>query len=124
MRKGIYAMYREERDKGLTYQQIADKYGVTKQNVGLACRRANPNKFRYHPESRVVFPNLRKWMNDNKISILELTSRMGLEVAHPNLDRVRRILRGEGDPRRTTISKLMEVTGMTYEVLFAEGGDA
>lgn len=124
MRRGIYAIYREERDKGLSYQQIADKYGVTRQNVGIACGKANPNLFQFHPEKRVVFPNLRKWMNDNKISTSELTRRLGLEASSANMSRVRLILRGGGNPRRTTINKLMEVTGMTYDVLFAEGGDA
>lgn len=33
-----YELYRTERDKGLTYQQIADKYGVSKQNVAQACQ--------------------------------------------------------------------------------------
>jgi transcriptional regulator with XRE-family HTH domain len=36
-RHGKYAEYREWRKKGLTHQEIADKYGVSRQNVALAC---------------------------------------------------------------------------------------
>lgn len=118
MRKGIYATYRAEREKGLTYQQIADKYGVSRQTVGQACGKANPKRFQFHGEDKVIYPNLRNWMNDNKVSSLEMLRRMGFEAAPATYTKLRGILRGKFNPRKNWIDGLLSVTEMTYEELF------
>lgn len=122
MKKGEkYKLYREERKKGLTYQQIADKYGVSRQTIGCACRVYNPNKFRYVTAKGCIYVNLREWMNKNKVGTTELTRRLGYECAGQNLERVRWTLRGTYQPRKPYIDKLIEITGLTYEKLFEEG---
>lgn len=120
MRSGIYAVYREEREKGMTYQQIADKYGVTRQNVAMACGKANPNRFQWHPKHKVVYPNLRKWLNDNKVSKNEILRRAGMEVCASSSGLLGKIFKGTADPRKSFIDKLIEITGMPYEKLFAK----
>lgn len=119
MTKGAYKLYQAERDKGLTYREIAKKYGVSYQNVCQACSRFNPKQFRFHGETAVIYPNLRKWMNDNKISIAELVRRLGLSPVSNNITTVSSILKGGSHLRKHQIDNLISVTGMTYEELFA-----
>ena len=116
--KGAYKIYREECAKGLTYKEIADKYGVSRQNVSIACAKMNIKRFQLHPPERIVFPDMRKWMNGNKVSVLELTRRMGLVTAPNNVNKVRLLLKGKSNPRKSDIDKLIKITGLTYEKLF------
>jgi hypothetical protein len=57
-------------------------------------------------------------MNDNKVTRREFLRRMGLVTHNTNYERFNNILRGEGDPQKHYIDKMLEVTGLTYEVLF------
>lgn len=116
-----YKLYREERKKGLTYQQIADKYGVTKQTICCACRVYNPNLFQPVSAKRCIYVNLRTWMNKHKVGIAELTRRMGFIGASSDAVRTSNLLKGKFFPRKPHIDKLIEITGLTYEKLFEEG---
>lgn len=113
-----YELYRQERKKGLTYRQIADKYGVSYQNIALACGKAQPRGFRWFTESSCVYPNVRKWLNENKISVRELTHRLGWEWHKSNFDKVTEYIRGDCYPRKEIIDKLLSITGLTYEKFF------
>ena len=120
MKKGEkLAIYRQERERGLTCREIATKYGVSYQTVAQACGKGNPHFFRYHTAKSVIYPNLRKWLNDNKISKQELLRRAGLEAFSENSERLSRILMGRTEPRKTMIDRLIKATGMSYEKLFA-----
>lgn len=50
-------MYKEERRKGLTYQAIADKYGVSKQAVQQVCGKDNGLHFRAWDTKDCIYPN-------------------------------------------------------------------
>ena len=113
-------IYRMEREKGLTYRQIAEKYGVTHQAVSQACGRGDPRYHRFITEKNCIYKNLRKWMNENAVSFAELLRRLGLESASGNMARLHTQLRGKVELRKSTIDKLIAVTGMRYEVLFKE----
>lgn len=113
-----YELYRAERDRGLTYQQIADKYGVSRQNIHLACRNYNPLRFHPFDEKRCVYSNLRKWLNANKISANELMAKLGYEAAGRTSDWLRNVLKGKCDIKKNVIDKLIMLTGLTYEQLF------
>lgn len=114
-------LYRAEREKGLTHQQIADKYGVSKQCVAQACGRQKTYYYRYNVTC--VYPVLCRWLNDNKISTRELLNRMGLTSYAKNYDSIRAKLRGDKELKKSDIDKLIEITGMTYEELFREVDD-
>lgn len=113
-----YEMYRRERERGLTYAEIAQKYGVSRQNVCMACCKSNPARFQYHGKEKIIYPNLRNWMNNNKISMNEMLRRLGLGVSYKNAQRLRGNFGGKTQPRKLTIDKLIEITGMPYEQLF------
>lgn len=110
-------MYLAERERGLSYQQIADKYGVSRQTVGQACA-SRGGYFRTYTEDTCVYPYLRQWLNENRITRNEFIRLMGLiPCANENI-RFGFYFRGEHYPSKQTIDKMLAVTGLTYEQLF------
>ena len=105
------------RDQGLTHREIAEQVGVSRQYVSTVCGSYDPIYFQYINEG-CVYPNLREWMNTNKISRRELLRRMGLTPRHNNSEKLSRYMRGENDPRKDYIDRMLKATGMTYEKLF------
>lgn len=109
----------EDRDAGMTYKQIGEKYGVSYQYVCQVCAKRLPYRFQFIKEDSCIWPNLRRWMNDEKCSRNELLRRMGLTPAAENSTTLRSYMTGECSPRKPYIDKLLQATGMTYEKLFA-----
>lgn len=105
------------RQQGMKYKDIAEIFGCSRQYVATVCGKADVAHFR-HCDS--IYPNIQRWMNENKVSMFELLRRMGLMPYSDNLDRLRRVIRGQTQPKKDCIDRLIKVTGMTYEVLFAE----
>jgi transcriptional regulator with XRE-family HTH domain len=115
-------LYSAEREKGLTYKQIAEKYGVSCQAVHSACAKSAPHLFKPYNERQVVYPFLRRWMNDNKVSRRELVRRMGHIAAGRSNMNMAGWLRGETYPNKQNIDLLLQVSGLTYEELFYREG--
>jgi transcriptional regulator with XRE-family HTH domain len=111
----------DDRDAGMTYKQIAEKHGCSVQYVGRVVGKYNPKNFHAVTETGCIYPNLIKWMNDNKISASELVRRMYLEPLPDNINRLRNVMRGHSNPRKDYIDRMMAATGMTYQKLFKEG---
>ena len=106
------------REQGMTYQQIADHFGITYQAVAQTLSKYEPSRFRYVTENGCVYPNIRNWMNRNKVTKSEFVRRLGLCNCYDNKARLASYLRGECDPSKSTIDKILAVTGMTYEEAF------
>lgn len=107
------------RQNGATYAEIAKRFGVSKQRVSMILGQADGAKFKPFTPERCVYPILRKWPNDNKVSVAELTRRMYGNASANNHKYVRVILRGcSKDIRKPTIDKLIKATGLKYEQLF------
>lgn len=111
----------DDRDAGMTYKQIAEKHGVSTQYVAQVVGKYNPSYFKVITETGCVYVNLRKWMNENKVSKSELLRRMYIEPHPENLERLRNVMRGVSNPRKDYIDRMIEATGMTYKKLFKEG---
>ena len=90
---------------------------MSPQYVSAVCASYNPARFQYVDEN-CVYPNLRKWLNDNKISRNELLRRMGITVHPNNSGRLSSYMRGQCDPKKDYIDLMLKATGMTYEKLF------
>ena len=105
------------RDMGLKYQDIAEMLGVSRQYVSAVCSKRNPAYFAPIDE-KCIYPNLRNWMNENKVTRKEFLFRMGITVSGENYNRFGAYLRGENYPRKPYIDKMLEITGMTYETMF------
>ena len=108
-----------DRDAGMTHQQIADKHGVSRQYVSQVCATHNPSQFRAVKKEHCIYPNLRAWMNKNRCSRAELARRMGYSSEPCSSLRLGDYMMGRFAPRKPMIDKMLEVTGMTYEKLFA-----
>ena len=109
-----------DREAGMTYRQIAEKHGVSFQYVSIVCSKYSSKHFQYVPETGCIYPNLRRWVNENKVSKFEMLRRMGETVGAENSTRLRRLMKGEYLPRKDCIDKLLKVTGMSYEMLFSD----
>lgn len=117
-------LYRTERESGMSYEEIGKKYGVSRQCVHRMCGHTGlPAYFRLITADGCVYPIWRKWMNDNKVSRSELLRRMGLLAIHENLRNLGAYMRGENNPRKEYIDRLIGATGLTYEKLFYREGE-
>lgn len=105
------------RQQGYTQKQIGEALGISKQYASVLTGRHDG--IRCPVISRKCpYVNLRKWMNDNRISRAEFVRRMGLVPQSDNIERFSSLLNGKYQPRKPYIDKMMAVTGMTYEVMF------
>lgn len=111
-------LYREELEKGLTYRQIAIKYGVSYQAVHSALAQFSPQLFKKLTEKQVVYPNLRRWMNENKVGKREFIRRMELSVGGKTAQNLNDWLTGRTYPNKKNIDLILKITGLTYEQLF------
>ena len=114
-----WQIYESMRNQGMTYQQIADACSCTRQNVHWALTRVEKAPIRGIVPSRCVYPALRNWMNDNRVTVAELFRRLYGDEARLNTrPRFYDLLKGKIDMKKRDIDALMRVTGMTYEELF------
>ena len=116
-------IYIAERDAGLTYAEIAKKHGVSLQCVAQTCARRGVGQFKPYTAEEVVYPNLRKWLNDNKVSRSEFIRRMGKALSSNTTSQLSGHFRGKGFPQKETIDMYIKITGLTYEQLWAKDGD-
>ena len=122
---------REERKKqmirlyqgGMTYRQIAAEFGISHQRVVQIIGNSKENLFRAVSKKRCVYSGLRKWLNDNKVSVCELTRRLYGNACGENLNRTRGRLKGNVELTKTYIDKLLKITGLTYEEMVGEDND-
>lgn len=110
------------REQGLKYREIAEACGVSKQYVATVCGKYSPAHFVPIGEE-CIYPNLRKWMNENKVTRVEFLRRMGYTPHNQNYYQFNRCIWGQKYPRKNYIDKMLQVTGLTYEELFAEVED-
>lgn len=110
----------KDRESGMTCQQVAEKHGVTPQYVSYIAGRCDMSGHKVITESQCIYPNLRKWMNEHKVSRSELLDRMYLSRASGNIDKLRFILNGTTIPKKDWIDAMIAATGMSYERLFSE----
>lgn len=111
---------RELRAQGKTYQSIADELNISRQRVGQICGKYNPRYFRTISEKGCVYPALRKWRNENMISNNEMCRRFFGNSSQANVVRLNEKQAGRKELKKRDIDKLLEITGMKYEELFAK----
>lgn len=111
----------EMRVNGCTLADIADKYGITRQRVRqiLQSNISNGAKMARGREG-IIYPNIKKWLKDNDISIVEFAKLLGKEenIKMKTHTRLSHILKGKGDFTMTEVRSVLKVTNMTFEKAF------
>lgn len=114
-------LYIADRNAGMTYREIAAKHGVSHQRVQQACTGKRGPKFKPYKPEECIYPNLRRWLNENEVNRSEFVRRMGFEVIGNRLPETAKWFTGKGYPTKKSIDRMLAVTGLTYEELFWEG---
>lgn len=107
-------MYRM-RLEGASLQEIADKFGVTRQAVHQAIPAVEP---RPCYRAKCIYPNLQNWLIANERSLATFS-----EITGVNKTTLYKVLGGQGDPCKKTIDAILRTTGMDYETAFAPKED-
>ena len=104
---------------GCTYQEIAERYGVTRQCVqqSISSFMGKERSVRKSSLDRCVYPNIKAWMLDNNISMIKLSKICGLAETH--IGAVRTKLCGERDFKISEIKAILKESGKTFEYLFS-----
>lgn len=112
----------EMRRRGYTNKMIADVFGVSHQRVNQVLAERRESQFRGWTAERCVYVGLRNWMNKNKISGSELVRILnGHNLDGYTKESITAALKGKRELKFSTINKLIDASGMTFEQLFREG---
>ena len=111
-------LYLADRQKGMSLRAIAAKYGVSHQAVSQVCAKYMPGRFVPFTPEQVIYPNLRRWLNENRVSKSEFLRRMGNLPQASSSESLRSWFRGDHYPDKAHIDKILAVTGLTYEELW------
>ena len=118
------SIYLAERRAGLTYREIAEKYGVSHQAVSQSCYSRGPRaRFKSYTPKEVVYPYWREWFNENRVTRRAFAEMLGISPKGSNMGTIAHWLRGQTFPQKKSIDKILSITGLTYEQLFAREGE-
>ena len=111
----------ELRRIGLTYREIGAMCGCSGQyawSIAKGTERERPT--RRVTEEECCYPNLREWMNDNKVSIGSLCRALygRGDSGYPNQLRWKM---NNGTLKKWEIDAILSMTGMSYKEAFANG---
>ena len=115
------AMIKMRRD-GMSQQQIADATGYSKSRVSQLTNEHTGKGFKRHSCKGCIYTGLRHWQNENKILMWELVEMMGFAYCGRNSSRIRAMVSGRTDMRKSDIDCLIRLSGKSYEELFGEVG--
>lgn len=106
-----YAM----RLNGVSLQEIADKFGVSKQYIQQTLPTEQLRSRRRHFIRKPIYPNLETWLFKRGISNKDFAAMIEVSISTTG-----RIVSGSQNMSKSTIDKILAVTGMTYEEAFAK----
>lgn len=96
---------------GYTFQEIADKYSVTKQNIQQMlysiCTKSGIIRKRY------IYPNILEWMEQNGATQSKFAEALGVAQ-----NTISGYMTGRLDPSMKFIKLICKETGMTFEKAF------
>ena len=94
---------------GFTYQEIAEKFGVSRQYINRMLQNVISER-RNKTVNKIVYPNIANWLKNNECSISEFAIRVGMERS--TLDRK---LYGRSKFNSDEIKRILDATGMKFE---------
>jgi hypothetical protein len=102
--------------KGLTYQAVGEVLGISRQRVHQILNASV--SYTSTLGKKVIYPNLLEWSIKNKCNRAEFLRKMGYPESNRNKACLYRVLTGRQAPKKDYIDKMLQVTGLTYEVMF------
>lgn len=103
-------------EEGMSLEAIGRLNGISRQRVHQLI--GGTSGFKTIKVDACVYPNIRKWMNHNKVSRIELTRLMYGVYTSQYYGILRDMLKGS-NCRKHLIDKLLDITGLTYEQAFS-----
>lgn len=117
-RNEIIAQMRQMHEDGKTYQEIGDMFGVSRQRIFQMIGGGDVKFFRKITPSQCIYKGIRKYMNDNKVSMMEMSRKVYGNTSPNNYQKTKGWLNGSLEIAKGRIDKLLAVTGLSYEVAF------
>lgn len=102
----------EMRSNGSTLQQIADKFGVSRQYIHTLIPRFN-QQTRKPDYSVWIYPAIAEYCEFNKLGMPDIENEFGITY-----NSFYSIMTGRYCPSKTTIDKILKATCLTYEEAF------
>lgn len=102
---------------GYSYQDIGEKYGVTRQRAQQIVSRAIKEKS-VSARKLCVYPNIDGWMFENNINQKDIAERAGCTQ-----NNISSVLLGKHKPSYSVISAILEMSGMTFQEAFQKKGE-
>ena len=104
----------ELRESGVTLRELGEKYGVSKQRIGQLCKSYNNRTDRFEKRtSKVIYPNIRRFMVENYLTFIDFTNLCGISYTTGF-----NALTGRHKPNGNTVEGILRATGLTYEEAF------
>lgn len=108
----------EMKKNGMTYQQIGDVFGISKQRVYAIAGETAKHYHRHITKEQCVYDGLRGYLNENKISRMHFCRMCYEGIFHQaTYHRFKKVLKGSNTTKQT-IDRILEATGLSYEVAF------
>lgn len=105
-------------EDNLTYKEIAEEMGISKAYVALllkdTVKKSNFHRWTY---DSTPYPVLTQWMNEHQMSKMDLALKLGYSPSSNSQYIIYRRIK-EGRLNKVEIDKLIEITGLPYDVLF------
>lgn len=114
----------EDRLAGMTYEEIGNKYGISRQRVGQIYGKYNRYNFKAIKECGCAYRNIRSWMNKNSVERTELIQMINGNQVEPTTAEMQRfyaILLGKKRMPDMMVGRLAEITGMSIDFVLETG---
>lgn len=108
------------RDQGITYEEIGERCGCTCMYAWYVVN-GREKSFREITEEDCAYANIRRWMNEHKVSVGDMSVALYGRRDSGYPQQTRRMLGGARTMYKDLIDKLLAFTGMSYEEAFANG---
>ena len=115
---------RAMREQGKTYQEIANRFNISKQRIGQYLTPTNIHNFRWWNESSCAYIGLRKWLNENKVTMRQFVLQLGYNYNNETNGRIRNKLKCNTRLDIDLILKIIVLTGLTFEELFINDNES
>lgn len=123
VRSGEKSEYAVAKELGISRQRV-NQIMDTLDTIESAVPKQQRVKRKFNVSTaRVVYPAIREWMDENKITLKQFDAMTGTPSNTQNTP-LRRFLQGETRIKIDLIKKILEVTGLTFEEAFYMPGES